>query len=547
MPTITLNKTVFEHLVGKKLSLEQLKDRISMLGTGLEKIEGNEISVEIFPNRPDLLSEQGLARAVSSFIGVKKGLRKYEIKKSGLKVVVDSSVTMRPYTACAIVKNISFNDEKIREIMQAQEKLATTHGRNRKKSAYGVYPAKEIVFPIHYIARDANKVRFRPLGFDREIAAAQVEELHPKGKEYKDIAKGWSKYPFFIDNSGKIMSMLPYINSHDMGKVDESTKEVFIECTGTDLQNVMVALNIFVTMFADMGGDIYSVDVVYHNKTITTPNLTPKKMKLDLQYINQRLGLNLKEREAKDLLERMGYGVEKAGVLIPAYRADVLHQVDLAEDIAIAYGYENFPEIIPKVATIGEEWPLERFIAKIREILIGLGLIEVKNYHLITSGELNEKMNRKEKLIPLKNALGDYNHLRNAIIPSLLKTLTENQHNEYPQNIFEIGRAFFLDEREETGVKEIEKLAIAVCHEKADFTELKQMLDLLISMLGLEYKVKECVLPSYIPGRVGKVICNGMEIGCIGELHPQVLENWNLMMPTIVLELDVEKLFGLVG
>ena len=538
---------VFEHLVGKKLPLEQLKDRISMLGTGLEKIEGNEIQVEVFPNRPDLLSEQGLARAVSSFIGVKKGLRKYEVKKSGFKVVVDSSVTMRPYTVCAIVKNLSFNDEKIREIMQAQEKLATTHGRNRKKSAYGIYPSTEIVFPIHYIAKDAAKVRFRPLGFDQEISAAQVEKLHPKGKEYKYLAKGWNKYPFFIDNAGKIMSMLPYTNSHDTGKVDENTKEVFIECTGTDLQNVLVALNIFVAMFADMGGDIYSVDVVYHNKTITTPNLTPRKMKLDLNYINQRLGLNLKDKEVKDLLERMGYGVGKSEVLIPAYRADVLHQVDLAEDIAIAYGYENFAEEIPLIATIGEENELEKFSRKIREILVGLSLIEVKNYHLITEEELNKKMNLTNKAVGLKNVLGEYNHLRNAIIPSLLRTLTENQHNEYPQNIFELGRTFFLDDKEETGVKEIEKLAVAICHEKADFTELKQMLDLLISTLGLEYKVKECVLPSYIPGRVGKIVCQGVEIGCIGELHPQVLENWNLIMPAVVLELDMEKLWEFIG
>ena len=461
--------------------------------------------------------------------------------------MVDSSVTMRPYTVCAIVKNLSFNDEKIREIMQAQEKLATTHGRNRKKSAYGIYPSTEIVFPIHYIAKDAAKVRFRPLGFDQEISAAQVEKLHPKGKEYKYLAKGWNKYPFFIDNAGKIMSMLPYTNSHDTGKVDENTKEVFIECTGTDLQNVLVALNIFVAMFADMGGDIYSVDVVYHNKTITTPNLTPRKMKLDLNYINQRLGLNLKDKEVKDLLERMGYGVGKSEVLIPAYRADVLHQVDLAEDIAIAYGYENFAEEIPLIATIGEENELEKFSRKIREILVGLSLIEVKNYHLITEEELNKKMNLTNKAVGLKNVLGEYNHLRNAIIPSLLRTLTENQHNEYPQNIFELGRTFFLDDKEETGVKEIEKLAVAICHEKADFTELKQMLDLLISTLGLEYKVKECVLPSYIPGRVGKIVCQGVEIGCIGELHPQVLENWNLIMPAVVLELDMEKLWEFIG
>src|SRR3989338_7515845 len=125
MPTITLNKTVLDSLIGKKLPLEQLKDRISMLGTDLEKIEENEVHVEIFPNRPDLLSEQGFARALSSFIGVKTGLRRYTVKKSGLKVIVDSSVTMRSYTACAIVKNIHFTEERIREVMQVQEKLAT--------------------------------------------------------------------------------------------------------------------------------------------------------------------------------------------------------------------------------------------------------------------------------------------------------------------------------------------------------------------------------------------------------------------------------------
>jgi len=546
MPTITLNKTVFEKLLGKKLPLEQLKDRISMLGTGLEKIEGNEIHVEIFPNRPDMLSEQGLARALSSFIGVKTGLRKYLIKKSGLKVIVDPSVTMRPYTACAIVKKLSFDDEKIREIMQAQEKLATTHGRNRKKSAYGIYPLKGITFPVQYIAKDATKVHFRPLGFDKEIEASQIEELHPKGKEYKEVAKDWKKYPFFIDNAGKIMSMLPYTNSHDMGKVDETTKEVFIECSGTDLQNVLVSLNIFVTMFADMGGEIYSLDMVYPHKNMTTPNLTPRKMKLDVNYINQRLGLNLKDNEAKKLLKRMRYGCDKNTILIPAYRYDILHQVDLAEDIAIAYGYENFPEIIPKVATIGQEEPLERFMSKIREILIGLQLIEVKNYHLITAKELNQNMNLNQKLLPLKNALGDYNHLRNSIIPSLLKTLTENQHNEYPQNIFEIGRTFFHDTTQETNVKETEKIALTLCHEKTDFTEIKQILDVLFNTIDISYNIKECTHPSYIPGRVGEIIVNETSLGFIGELHPQVLENWNVMMPTVVFELDLEKLFELV-
>ncbi len=546
MPTVTLNKTVFEKLVGKKLPLEQLKDRISMLGTDLEKIEGDEIQVEIFPNRPDLLSESGFARAFSSFIGVKTGLREYTVKKSGYKVIVDKSVTMRPYTACAIVKNLTFTDERIREIMQAQEKLVTTHGRNRKKSAYGIYPVEPIHFPIQYIAKDPTTVEFRPLGFDRVVKASEVSELHPKGIAYKALTQDWKKYPFFIDAQNQVMCMLPFTNSHDTGKVDVSTKDVFVECTGMDWNNVSGALNMLTTMLADMGGEIYSIDVVYPDKIRTTPDLTPKKMKLYGKYINQRLGLELTEKEFKTYLERMGHRYEKGTVLIPAYRADILHQVDLVEDIAIAYGYENFEEIIPNVATIGEENHLEKFSTRLREILIGHGLVEVKNYHLTTTEALNEKMNKQNRGIRLKNALGDYNTLRDRLLPCLLKNLAENQHNEYPQNIFEIGRIFEPDTAQETGIKETEHLAIALCHEKADFTEMRQILDAVISSLGLGFTVKESQRPSFIEGRIGEVFVDQQKIGLIGEIHPQVLTNWGLQVPVVALELDLEVLFRMV-
>ena len=158
MPVVNLNKEVFEKLVGKKLPLSELKDRISMLGTDLESI-GEEIEVEVFPNRPDMLSEQGFARAFSSFIGVKKGLKKYKVTKSGEKLIVDTSVTnVRPYTACAIVKGLTLNEERIREIIQIQEKLHISYGRNRKKAAIGIYPMEKIKFPINYLAKNAIEI-----------------------------------------------------------------------------------------------------------------------------------------------------------------------------------------------------------------------------------------------------------------------------------------------------------------------------------------------------------------------------------------------------
>jgi len=541
MPTVTLNKTVFEGLVGKSLPLEELKERISMLGTDLEGIEGEEITVEIFPNRPDLLSEQGFARAFSSFIGVKKGLRNYEIKNSGHKVLVDPSVTMRPYTACAIVKNITFTTEKIREIMQTQEKLATTHGRNRKKSGYGIYPATKIHFPLTYSAKDPKEVIFTPLGFNEAMTAEKVAEIHPKAKEYQNITKDWEKYPFFIDAQQNVLSMLPYTNSQDTGKVDLSTQDIFVECSGSDLSNVQVALNILVTMFADMGGKIYSLEMEYPDKILITPDLTPARMRLDLASINKLLGLDLKQEEAVDLLSKMGFGFDhkQQEVLVPAYRDDILHQVDLAEDIAIAYGYENITEEIPRVATIGEEDPFEKFFNKVREILIGLELLEVKNYHLLMESELTEMMNLAEPAIAIRNAVGEHNHLRNSLLPSLLKNLRENMHQEYPQNLFEIGRTFTRKEN----IDEVNKLAVILSDHKTDYTKIRQILEALFQSLGLEGQVKELAHPSFILGRVGEIILKGKSIGLIGDFHPQVLENWDLVTPTVGFELDLQEVF----
>jgi phenylalanyl-tRNA synthetase beta chain len=548
MPTITLNKDVFEKLVGKILPLEKLKDRISMIGTDLERIENNEIEVEIFPNRPDMLSEQGFARAFSSFIGVKTGLKKYDVKSFESKLTVKNLPKQWPYAVACVVKGLKLNDEKIREIIQLQEKLGTTFTRNRKKGGIGLYPLDKINFPITFTGKKPKDITFRPLEFPQEINAQQILNKHPKGREYGYIMENWETYPVFIDAKGKIMSMPPIINSHTVGKIDENTTDIFVEATGIDLRTIKISLAILTTALADMGGKIYSLEINYpetKNK-FTSPNLSPEKMKLDLLYINKWLGLNLKEKETKILLEKMGYGYEKGQVLIPAYRADILHQVDLAEDIAIAYGYENFEEIIPNVATVGEENSLEKFSNKIREILVGLKLLEVKNYHLTTKENLNKKMLLDQKLIPLQNALGEHNHLRNSLIPSLMKNLKDNQHHEFPQNIFELGRTFNHDKKEETGIKEIKNLSVLICHEKTDFTEIKQIIDVLMVSLGLDYCVKESEHPSYIKGRVGNIVVKNKVIGTIGEISPTILEQWALMVPVVTFELNLEQLFQLI-
>src|SRR3989338_11500167 len=207
MPTITLNKNYLLKLLNKKISDKELEEKIPMLGTDLSKIEKNEIVVEVFPNRPDMLSEQGFARALSSFLGIETGLRKYEVKRSNSICRVDKTLKSWPYVVTAIVKGLEFNDEMIREIIQLQEKLHITHLRDRRKGGIGIYPLDKIAMPITFTSESLNKINFRPLGSDKEMSGREVLENHDAGKKYKHILEGEDKFPVFIDANKVIMSM----------------------------------------------------------------------------------------------------------------------------------------------------------------------------------------------------------------------------------------------------------------------------------------------------------------------------------------------------
>ena len=545
MPSIKLNKKVFNSLVGRELSDDELRERIPMIGTDLESVEGDEISVEVFPNRPDMLSEQGFARAFSAFIGEKKGLRHYEVKNSGSKVIIDPSVDdIRPFTACALVKNLEFNDEKIREIIQIQEKLHVTFGRNRKKLAIGIYPLEKIKLPIKYFSDNPDKIKFQPLEFPEELTALQILSKHPAGREYGYLLEGKERFPFFSDADNNILSMPPIINSHMTGKITEDTKEVFIECSGFDFNTCNICLNIIATALADMGGEIYSMDLEYPDGKKTTPDLEPRKIKLDVPFINRWLGLELSEQQMADLLLMMGYGFESGFALIPAYRADILHMVDLAEDVAIAYGYDKFEPEIPNVATIGEESGIEVFKRNVSEILIGLGLLETNTYNLTNADDQNLKMGVDLPLVELESAVNiEYNVLRIWMTPCLMKVLKDNKSNEYPQNIFEIGTCFKMDAETETGVSEFSRLAVALCGPDSDFTRIKQVFDRVMSAVDMEYDSKDAEHPSFIPGRVARISVAGEGVAYIGEMHPQVLSNWELDMPVACFELNITALY----
>ena len=550
MSTIIINKTEFFKLLGKKLSDKEIEEKISMMGVSVEDIRENEFDLEVFPNRPDLLSTYGLARFVSVFLGISKKLKSYNAKKSDYIINVENPIAEWPYTATAVVKGLKLNNEKIKEIINIQEKLSTTLLRNRKKGGIGIYPLDKIKFPVKFTAAFPDKINYKPLECNKILSANEILKEHPIGKAYNHIVKDWKKLPLFIDSNNNIMSMPPIVNSHDMGKIDENTTNVFIESTGIDFKTINIALNIIVSAISDMGGEIYQTKLIYKNKTYYTPDFKPNEIKLNVDYVNKNLGLELKQKEVISLLQKMSYNTKKLKndiiILVPAYRYDIIHPIDLVEDIAIAYGFDNILPKIKPIATIGEESESEILRRKISNLLIGLKYLEVHPYNLINLEAQTNLMNVKLNCVKLANSLSqEYNSLRTWILPSLINILKENKHNEYPQNIFCSGSVFKYDNNKDTGIREDLYVSLLACHSSANFTEIKQILDYLSNCFSFNYEIEEKEHGSFISGRSGVIIINKKEVGIIGEINPKVLENFGLEMPVAALELNLEELFCL--
>ena len=460
MANIKFSRQTFEKEIIKVT--EEILNKIAMMGCTVESVTEKEIELEIFPNRPDLLSYQGFKRSFLAFLGKSTGLKSYKINPPEKEFVVniDKSVKeIRPYTACAIVKGLKFDDEKIKEIIDIQEKIHNTVGRKRKKLAIGIYPLEKIKLPITFKALEPDQIKFQPLEMLKEMTGLQILQRHPTGRDYAHLLAGKTKFPIFIDAENKILSMPPIINSHLTGKITKETKDVFIECSGFEFEILKKCLNIIVTTLADMGGKIYSMNLTGNINAIT-PDLTPEKNKISIENTNKLLGLNLTEKQIKNLLEKMGHSYNKLEVESPAWRTDLLHEVDLIEDIAIAYGYDKFIPEIPRISTIGQENYQETIKRKISEILSGLGFLEILNYHLTKSKDQFEKMGIQEKdaknFIELEESKTDYTILRKDLTHYALRILSENADSEYPQKIFETGRVFEL--KNETGNKKLPKL-----------------------------------------------------------------------------------------
>lgn len=546
-----------EKLVGKKLDIEELEYDLQWIGLDLEDInrEEQKIKIEYNPNRPDFSSPEGIARALKGYYEVELGVPKFDIKQSKVVLNVDPSVKkVRPFIVCGIVRDIDLDEEEVATLMTIQEHLHWAVGRDRRKVAIGVHDLDKVKPPYRYTAVKPDSVSFIPLhGDGYPMNLEEILLLHDKGIEYAKILEGKEVYPIIFDDNNEVLSFPPIINGV-LTTVTDKTKNLFLDLTGTDLIAVNLALNILSTTLSDMGAKLESVKVNYEGeKELITPNLESNKWEVEIDYINSYLGLKLSPAEMIKCFQKVRIDAEESkkkgylDVYIPAFRGDVIHPVDLTEEVAIGYGYFNIPKTI-REGCVGEYHPIQTFSNKVRKIMIGAGYLEVLNFILTSSEKQYSYMKQdydESDLIQIANPVSkEYNTTRTSILPNLMDTMRFNRSEEKPIRIFEVGDVVLLASEEETGAKREIHLSAVSYHEDADFTEIRSTLDFIMTSLGLysEYEIKVGSNPSYIDGRYGDVYSRGVKVGEIGEISPEVLLNFKLEFPVAGLELNLHKI-----
>ncbi len=550
MVNVKTNYSDFQKLLGRKADLEEIDKLIAFAKSEVEGYDEEEDELQIdckTSNRPDLWSAEGLIREVKGIEQKEKGIPKFEVNPSGIRVEVSKKLEKtRPFIACAVAKNIQLSDQIIKQLMQVSEKIDLSYGRKRKRTSIGMYNLSMIESPVKYDIVDEN-YKFVPLGFDKEMTVKGILKEHPKGQEYGQILEEYKQYPILISANGQTLSMPPVINSNDVGRITEETQDCLIEVTGSAYDSVIVVLNIICQVFVDRGAEIFSVEIVYpkeiKEESDVTPILTPKDITVKCSQINEYLGTKVTPKKVVELMKKRRFDAKTINkdeviISIPPYRDDILHWVDISEEIAIALDYNTLGPTTWEGFTIGGLLEKTEHENVVRDILVGAGAVEVLTNILTDPVILTENVNReKVEFIQISNPVSQtYSVLRDQIFPGMINLLGKNTHEQYPQAIFEVGEVVKATKE---SLATQTNAAFLYADAESSFEDAHKVLDRLLKLLEVEYELKPIDHPSFSNGRCGEVYVKGTLCGVIGEYSPKVLEKNMIWVPIVGFEVEL--------
>ena len=563
MPKIEVHETLFESLLAQHYTDDALEE---IFPVAKAELDGHDTDERLYKielndtNRPDLWSAAGVARALNTY---ESGtFPAYDFfsdetvrRDSGdRRLIVDASVEpVRPFSIGFAVKGKVVSETILEALIQSQEKLCNNFGRKRKSIAMGVYRSDLISYPVHYRGADPQATRFVPLGAEEEMSLAEIVQKHPKGQEYGHIVSSSPVFPFLHDDNGEVLSFPPVINSAHIGAVEAGDENLFFEFSGPGLDDLLLAASIVACDCADMGFTVLPVtcslpyDTPY-GREVTVPYYFQKPQTCEISYLHKTLGEKLSEQQIITALERMGIKATISDSVItatpPEYRNDFLHAADIVEDVMIGHGLSLFAPVLPSDFTAGRLTEAEELSRKVKDIIIGMGFQEMMYNYLGSRREYIDNMHVSgEKYIQIANPMSEnYEFVRPSIIPSLLESESVSAHAVYPHHIFEVGKVAYLDESDNSGTVTKNHIGFLSSGPDAGFNDLNSYISTLLYFLNVEYVMTELEDPRFIPGRCGRLVSDGRDLGIFGEIHPQVLESWNITMPCITCELDIDQL-----
>ncbi|CCX32535.1 hypothetical protein FPQ18DRAFT_376621 [Pyronema domesticum] len=607
MPTISVDKYALFEALGQKYTTEEFDELCFEFGIELDEDtehdkdrpteEAPQLKIEIPANRYDMLCFEGIALMLNIFAG-KATIPNYRVVAPAngeiQQITVSEETTrIRPYISAAVLRNINFTQERYDSFIALQDKLHQNLCRQRTLVSMGTHDLDTVKGPFTYEALKPEDIVFAPLNQTKVMNARELMTFYENDKHlgrYLHIIRDAPVYPVVFDSERNVCSLPPIING-DRSKITLNTRNVFIEVTATDKTKAEIVTNMLIAMFSQYCDEPFTVEPVkivspHNEQSRQVPDVTPRKTTAEISYINACCGLDLSADDISKMLAKMCISAKPSAdnkdildIELPITRADVLHQCDIMEDVAIGYGFNNLKKVFPKGSgsTIAAPLPLNKLADIVRHESAMCGWSEVMPLILCSHDENFAWLNRKDDgktAIRLANPkTAEYQIVRTSLLPGLLKTIRENRKHSLPIKVFEASDVAFKAESEERKAKNERHFAAAFCGKTSGFEVVHGLLDRLMAMLStgvteagaLEkkegYWIEAADDETYFPGRgasikirrkiVTEEVVDGKTVkkealgeaetvGSFGILHPSVLEKFEIPYPVSAVELNLE-------
>ena len=543
MPVVNIDLRRFAKMVGA--DRRKILDRLPYVGLDIESVDKDSLRVEYSPNRPDFGTDFGIARALRGLLGNETGLPRFPTKSSGIEVSVDSRLAaVRPYITCVAASGLGLDDEDVRQIIALQEDLHNGLGRKRRVVAIGLHDLDAVRPPLAYQAVDSS-FRFVPLGGKTAVSIQSILAETPEGRTYGAALGGSNLFPVITDSKGTVLSFPPIING-DATRVTTATKRMFVDVTSTDQKAGDDVMAVVATTLAAAGGKLETVGIGYRSGHRVTPDLATSTLPLDYKIIRSVLGMDLTRAEIAKSLGRSRIGIRGKKALYPRYRIDLMHPVDVAEEVALGYGVDRIEPVYPPSKHPGYFDHFEDFLDSTSTLMAGSGFIEMMTFELTNEQSLYAKFQRpaSERLQVQNPKSLEHSTLRDSLLPTLMASLSGNVKSDYPQRIFEIGRVYG---RIKEGVSEAWHLAGLVAHSQASFSEAKMYLESACRIMAdKELTAKRGDHWAFATGRCAEVWLDRVPLGHVGEIKPEAMEAFGLGVPVSGFEVDISQLYELL-